>query len=109
MTLKKYDIHPIERLPSGHTLPWCTWGTANGMRSGQAATLAAKHLWGYRESKTCMCDLGNIKTNCRHFGERLNRDDMATLEGQACVVAEHRYRHDMMMLKKKTKLNILLT
>ena len=29
------------------------------------------------------CDLGHIMTNCRHYGERPNRDDMATLEGRA--------------------------
>ena len=27
------------------------------------------------------CDLGHIMTNCRHFGERPNRDDMVKLEG----------------------------
>ena len=36
--LKKYDIHPKEQLPSGDTLPWRTWRTANRVRSGQAAT-----------------------------------------------------------------------
>ena len=76
-----------EQLLSGHTLPWHTWRTANRVRSGQAATPAAKHLWGYRESKTCMCgaatyDLGHIMTNCRHFGERPNRDDMAKMKGR---------------------------
>ena len=52
--LKKYDVHPKEQLPSGHTLPWRTWRIANRMRSEQAATPAAKHLWGYRESETCV-------------------------------------------------------
>ena len=36
--LKKYDIHPKEQLPSGDTLLWRTWRTANRVRSGQAAT-----------------------------------------------------------------------
>ena len=70
--LKKYDVYPKEQLPSGHTLPWRTWSTANRVRSGQAATPAAKHLWGYRESEASVCgatcDLGHIMTNCRHFG-----------------------------------------
>ena len=35
--LKKYDIHPKEQLPSGDTLPWRTWRTANRVRSRQAA------------------------------------------------------------------------
>ena len=48
--------HSKERLPSGHTLPWRAWRTANRVRSGrQAATPAAKHLWGYRDSKNCVC------------------------------------------------------
>ena len=46
--LKRYNIHPRERLPGGHTLPWRTWRTANRGHSGQTATSAAKHLWGYR-------------------------------------------------------------
>ena len=50
--LKRYNIDPKERLPSGHTLPWRAWRTSNRVRSGQAATPAAKHLWGYRDSKT---------------------------------------------------------
>ena len=33
--LKKYDIHPKEQLPSGDTLPWRTWRTANRVRSGR--------------------------------------------------------------------------
>ena len=49
--LKKYDIHQKERLPSCHTLLWRAWRKANRVRSGQAATLAAKHLWGYQESR----------------------------------------------------------
>ena len=36
--LTKYDIHPKERLPSGHTLPRRVWRTANRVRSGQPAT-----------------------------------------------------------------------
>ena len=58
-----------------------TWreGQRNALWTGRHPV--AKHLWGYRESKTCMCgaatcDLGHIMTNCRHFGERPNRDDM---------------------------------
>ena len=49
---------------------------------------ASEHLWDHRESKTCMCgastcDLGHIVTNCLHFGERPNRDDIAKMEGRA--------------------------
>ena len=98
--------------------------SANRVRSGQAATPAAKHLWGYRESETCVCgaakcdlgqpsalrtgchpgseasvglqgewnlcvrrghicELGHIMTNCRHFGERPNRDEIAGMEDRA--------------------------
>ena len=86
--LKKYDIHPKEQLPSGDTLPWRTWRTANRVRSGQAATPAAKHLWGYRENKHCMCgaatcDLNHIMTSCTHFGEIPSKDDIAEMEGRA--------------------------
>ena len=82
---KSYDVHPEKQLPSGHTLQWRTWRTANRVRSGQAATPAAKHLWGYRESETCVCgaatcDLGHITTHCRHFGEIPNRDEIAGME-----------------------------
>ena len=61
--LKKYDIHPKEQLPSGYTLPWRTWRTANRVRSGQAATPAAKHLGGYRENKHCMCGTATCDLN----------------------------------------------
>ena len=86
--LKKYDIHPKEQLASGDTLPWRTWRTANRVRSGQAATPAAKHLWGYRENKHCMCgaatcDLNHIMTSCTHFGEIPSKDDIAEMEGRA--------------------------
>ena len=86
--LEKYDVHPKEHLPSGHTLPWRTWRTAYRVRSGQAATPAAKHLWGYRESETYVCgaatcDIGHIMTNCRRFGERPNRDEIAGIEDRA--------------------------
>ena len=51
-TFRSYLYYsPKERLPSGHTLPWRAWRTANRVRSGQAATPAAKHIWGYRDSK----------------------------------------------------------
>ena len=85
--LKKYDIHPKEQLPGGDTLPWRTWRTANRVRSGQAATPAAKHLWGYRENKHCMCgaatcDLNHIMTSCTHFGEIPSKDDIAEMEGR---------------------------
>ena len=83
--LKRYNIHPKERLPSGHTLPWRAWRTSNRVRSGQAATQAAKHLWGYRDSKNCMCgaatcDLNHIMTSCTHFGERPSVDDIAEMK-----------------------------
>ena len=88
--LKKYDIHPKEQFPSDDPLPWRrpTWRTANRVRSGQAATPAAKHLWGYRENKHCMCgaatcDLNHIMTSCTHFGEIPSKDDIAEMEGRA--------------------------
>ena len=86
--LKKYDIHPKEQLPSGDTLPWRTWRTANRVRSGRAATPAAKHLWGYHENKHYMCGaatcyLNHIMTSCTHFGEIPSKDDIAEMEGRA--------------------------
>ena len=83
--LKRYNINPKERLPSGHTLPWRAWRTSNRVRSGQAATPAAKHMWGYRDSKNCMCgaatcDLNHIMTSCTHFGERPCLDDIAGMK-----------------------------
>ena len=83
--LKKYNINLKEQLPSGDTLPW---RTANRVRSGQAATPAAKHLWGYRENKHCMCgaatcDLNHIMTSCTHFGEIPSKADIAEMEGRA--------------------------
>ena len=78
-----------------------TWRTANRVRSGQAATPATKHLWGYRESKTCMCgaatcDLGHIMTNCRHFGERpWEQRRHCKNGGSSCAMDERRCRHDI--------------
>ena len=102
--LKRYNIHPKERLPSGHTLPWRVWRTANRVRSGQAATPAAKHLWGYWDSKNCMCGaatclLNHIVTSCTHFGERPSIDDIAEMK-YLRAVAESHCRHDMMMSVK---------
>ena len=81
-------ISQSEQLPSGDTLPWRTWRTANRVCSGQATTPAAKHLWGYRENKHCMCgaatcDLNHIMTSCTHFGEIPSKDDIAEMEGRA--------------------------
>ena len=88
--LNKYNIHPKERIAGGHTLPWRTWQTANRVRSGQAATPAAKHLWGYRESKNCMCGVATCDLNhnhnvmsCKHFGERLSKDDIAKMDDRS--------------------------
>ena len=80
-----FFFDPQERLPSGHTLPWRAWRTSNRVRSGQAATPAAKHLWGYRDSKNCMfgaatCDLNHIMTSCTHLGERPSLDDIAEMK-----------------------------
>ena len=100
--LKKYDIHPKEQLPSGDTLPWRTWRTANRVRSGQAATPAAKHLWGYRENKHCMCgaatcDLNHIMTSCTHFKGDTEQRRHRRNGGSSCAMDERRCRHDMMM------------
>ena len=70
--LKRYNIHLKERLPSGHTLPWRAWRTANRECSGQAATLAEKHLWGYRESKNC------IHVQRTHMRSESNHDELHT-------------------------------
>ena len=79
--LKSCNVHPKVRFPSGHTLSWREWRTANRVRSGQAATPTATHMWGYRESKNYMCgaatyDMYHIKTRCTHFGERPSVDDI---------------------------------
>ena len=76
--LKRYDIHPKEQLTSGHTLPWRAWRTANRMRSGQAATLVAKYLRGYYESKNCMCGAATCDLN--------HNDELHTFRGET----EHR-------------------
>ena len=98
--LKLYDVHPKEQLPSGHTLPWRTWRTANRVRSGHAAAPAAKHLWGYRESENCVCgaatcDLGHIMTSCRHFGEKAKHRRNCRNGGSSRTTDERRCRHDM--------------
>ena len=79
-------------------LRWSTFdqkSVANRVCSGQAATPAAKHLWGYRENKHCMCsaatcDLNHIMASCTHFGEIQSKDDIAEMEGRAvCVCRCH--------------------
>ena len=48
------------------------------------------------------CHLGHIMTNCRHFEERLNRDDMAKLEGpnrDVMATLERPNRDDMATLE----------
>ena len=41
-------------------------------------------------------DIGHIMTNCRHYGERRNRDDIAGMEDRAqCAMDERRCRRDM--------------
>ena len=67
------------------TLPWRAWRTSYRVRSGQAATPAAKHLWGYRDSKNCMCgaatcDLKDSMRSCTHYGERPSVDDIAEMK-----------------------------
>ena len=77
----RYAIHPKEQLPSGHTLPW---RTANRVRSGQAATPAAKHLWGWGRANTGAMQPHVISlTSCDHFGERLSKDDIGKMEDQS--------------------------
>ena len=94
--LKKYDVHPKEQLPSGHTLPWRTWRTANRVRSGQAATPVAKHLWGYRESETCVCGAaGHFMTSCRHFGGETKQRRNCRNGGSSSMMDERRWRHDI--------------
>ena len=94
--------HSKERRPRGHTLPW----RANRVRSGrQAATTAAKHLWGYRESKRFMCgaatcDLNHIMTSCIHFGERPSLDDIAEMKDGYVRWPRANCRHDMMMINE---------
>ena len=77
-----------ERLPSGHMLPWHAWRMANRVRSGQVATPAAKHLWGYRESKNCMCnaatcDLNHIMMSYTHCEEKPSKDDVGKMKDRS--------------------------
>ena len=88
-----YNIHPTERLPSGHTLPWRAWRTAIRVRSGrsaQASTPTKKHPWA---KSVCAAPR---TTNCRHFGETEQRRH-GEIGGSSYAVAERRCRHDMMM------------
>ncbi len=43
---KRYNIHPKERLPRGHTLPWRAWRTANRVHVSETcgATGRAKYV-----------------------------------------------------------------
>ena len=78
--LKRY-IHPKDRLPSGHTLPWRAWWTANQVRSGQAAT-RQRNICGATEraKNAATCDLNHIMTSCTYFGERPNVEDSAEMK-----------------------------
>ena len=115
--LKRYNIHPKERLPGGHTLPWRAWRTANRVHSGQTATSAAKHLWGYRASKICMCgaatcDLNHIMISCTHFGERPSVDDIAELKDGyvrwLIAVADSTSRGVMLFGEKAQRLLVII-
>ena len=74
------------------------------MRSGQAATPAAKHLWGYRESTICAAQphaIWTIMTSCTHAvlhtcGRETERRRHCGNEEWICAVAECRCRHDTM-------------
>ena len=86
--LKTYDVHPKEQLPSGHTLPGVHGGRPTECAQDRLPPRQQINLWGYRESETCVCgaarcDLGHIMTNCRHFGERPYRDEIAGMEDRA--------------------------
>ena len=67
---------------------------------------AAKHLWGYRESKNCMCGaatcyrsyMNHIMTICTHFGERPSVDDIAEMKDRYVRwLRSIHCRHDMMI------------
>ena len=106
--LKRYNIHPKERHPSGLTLPW---RTANQVRSREAATPAAKHLWGYQESK--------LFVRCSHMRSQPHYDELHTCRGETeqrrhcenggsvCAVTEWCCRHDMMNHYEICKLTVL--
>ena len=115
--LKKYDIHPKEQLPSGHNshkLPWRTWRTANRVGSGvrTGCTLAAKHLWGYRASKTY------IHVRHCHMRSWPHYDELPTFWGEtkqrrhcenggsSCAMDERHCRHDMMIIVSSQKDNL---
>ena len=73
--------------------------TANRVRSGQAATPAAKYLWGYRESINCMCSAATCDLNHNHdelhtFRRETERRRHCGNEGWICAVADCRCRHD---------------
>ena len=100
--LQKYVIHQKERRPSGHTLPWCTWLTANRVRSGQAATPAAKHLSGLPGEQ-------ELYVRCSYMRSQPHSDELQTFQGKTdqkqhwenggtiCAVAECHCTHDMMV------------
>ena len=80
----------LQRPPKRSIAGWSHAAVAC-MADGQPSALgtgrhpAAKHMWGYRESKNCMCgaatcDLNHIMTSCTHFGERPSVDDIAEMK-----------------------------
>ena len=98
--LKKYDIHPKEQLPSGDTLPWRTWRTANRVRSGQAATPAAKHL--LPREQTLYVRRSHMRSESYHDELHTFRGDTKQRRhrrngGSSCAMDERRCGHDMMM------------
>ena len=62
---KKYDVHPKERLPSGHTLLLRTWRTSNRVRSGQAASVTSVGLPGEQN----LCVLHGHMRSRPHYDE----------------------------------------
>ena len=84
------------------------------MRSGQAATPAAKHLWGYRDSKNSMCGVrrSHMRPEPYHddlhtFRRETERSRHCRNEGWIRAVAESHCRHDMTMTWSGEKLILL--
>ena len=82
--LKKFCLDPIETLPTGNKLPWRVWRTANRVRSGHAATPAAKYDWGYQSNASCRCgaqrcDIDHLMNDCDYYGTRPTIDDITSM------------------------------
>ena len=86
--LKNFNIDPTESLPLGYNLPWPVRRTANRIRSGHAATPAAKCDWGYQQSSVCQCgaprcDIDHLLNDCDYYGTRPTNTDITSMNDNA--------------------------